>query len=48
MEHPIKNRNTEILAAFVFIVLGFFLLWDSYDNRGGKVPWFLQWLTFWG
>lgn len=47
-KHLVDNRNLELALAFTALILGFWMLWDSYDNRDGKVPWFLQWLTFWG
>lgn len=36
----IADQGLEVAVALVLIVGGFCLLWDAYDGRGRKAPWF--------
>ncbi len=47
VKHVIQNQKLEIILAFLLLIVGFFLMWDAWNNRGGDVPWYLQWLSFW-
>lgn len=37
--HFIRDRKLEAFLGFAFFVIGSFLLWDAYDNRGKKMKW---------
>jgi hypothetical protein len=37
--HFMQNRNKEIVLGLLLFVVGAFLIWDAYDNRGKKMPW---------
>jgi hypothetical protein len=37
--HYINSRRTEIAVGLLLFVVGCFLLWDAFDNRGRKMPW---------
>lgn len=37
--HYVKNRKLEVFLGFAFFVVGSYLLWDAYDNRGKKMKW---------
>lgn len=43
----LQNRKVEIALAIGLVLLGSFLLWDSFDNRGKQLPWFARWFSFW-
>lgn len=40
---PLKKhympRGWEMFLGFAFALIGIWLLWEAYDNRGGKAPW---------
>ena len=38
--HWIANRRLELAVAMLGLVGGFVLLYDAYDGRGIKPPWF--------
>lgn len=40
----IQNRQTEILTGAACLVAGSWLLYDAYDKRGHKRPFWLFWL----
>jgi putative Mn2+ efflux pump MntP len=37
--HVIQNRMYEIIAGILLFVIGSYLLYDAFDNRGKKMPW---------
>jgi hypothetical protein len=37
--HFIQDRKTEIFLGLALFIIGCFLLWDSFDNRGKSLPW---------
>ena len=45
--HFIADRRTEMIIGFVVVIVGGFLLWDAFDNRGKKLPFPLSGLAFW-
>jgi hypothetical protein len=45
--HVIENRWGECALGFVALVIGAYLVWDAFDNRGHKLPWPLSGLAFW-
>jgi hypothetical protein len=40
----IQNRQTELVAAAACLATGSWLLYDAYDKRGHKRPWWLSFL----
>jgi hypothetical protein len=40
----IDNRQTEILVAGACLAAGSWLLYDAFDRRGHKRPWWLSFL----
>lgn len=45
--HILENRGLEIALAISLIVIGSYLVWDAFDNRGKELPWFARWFSFW-
>jgi uncharacterized membrane protein HdeD (DUF308 family) len=45
--HLIPHRRTEIVIGILLFVVGSFLLWDAFDNRGKKMPWPASAVTPW-
>lgn len=43
----IQSRKLEVAIAIAFVLLGSFLLWDAFDNRGKDLPWYARWFSFW-
>jgi hypothetical protein len=41
------NRKYEIIIGIVAVVIGCFLLWDAYDNRGKRMIWPFSGLAPW-
>lgn len=43
MTNPVKEhylpRNAEIFFGFVFAIIGIWLIWSAFDNRGKDLPW---------
>lgn len=33
-QHFVKDRKFEIILGFLAFIIGSYLLWDAYDNRG--------------
>lgn len=43
MKRPfIANQDTEILVGLVLAAAGVALLWDAWEGRGARTPWFLR------
>jgi len=38
----IASKTTAVTVGLVLIGSGFYVLWDAWDGRGGKAPWFLR------
>lgn len=45
--HVIKSQGWEALVGLIVVVIGCYLLWDSFDNRGRKMPWPVSGLAPW-
>jgi hypothetical protein len=45
--HLIKSRFWESVIGILLVVLGCYLLWDAWDNRGSKMPWPASGLAPW-
>lgn len=45
--HLIQNRMAEVVIGLVIALVGMYLLWDSFDNRGKKMPWPMSGLAPW-
>lgn len=42
MRRPlIRNQGTAVLVGAALVVAGFVVLYDAYDGRGGKAPWWM-------
>jgi hypothetical protein len=37
--HLMKSRGKETALGLALVIVGCFLLWDAFDNRGKKMPW---------
>lgn len=46
-KHFIHNRSFELVIGLVFFVVGSFLLWDAFDNRGKQLIWPLSAIFPW-
>jgi hypothetical protein len=46
-KHVIRNWKLEITVGILLFVAGAFLVWDSADNRGRKLPFPFGAFTFW-
>lgn len=42
-----KSRPKEIVLGFLLVIVGCYLLWDAFDNRGKKMPWPVSGLAPW-
>lgn len=48
MSRPfIADKHTEIVAGSVLVLVGFVLLYDAWEGRGGKKPWPLGTILPW-
>lgn len=45
--HFIEDRKTEVVLGIIIAIIGMYLLWDSFDNRGKKMPWPASGLAPW-
>lgn len=45
--HVIQSRGLEGSLGLLLLVIGAFLVWDCFDNRGQRLPWPLSGLAFW-
>jgi hypothetical protein len=45
--HIIQNRGTEFFVGLIVAIIGMYLLWDCFDNRGKKMPWPMSGLAPW-
>lgn len=45
--HFIQNRALETAIGLILAIVGMYLLWDAFDNRGKKMPWPASGLAPW-
>ena len=43
----VKNQTVAVVAGGAAVIVGFVLLYDAWEGRGGKTPVWLRWLTVW-
>lgn len=48
MRRPlIQNKGTAIVVGGALVAVGMTVLYDAWEGRGGKTPWFLGPLKWW-
>lgn len=45
--HLIRHQPTAVIVGGVLVVAGALVLYDAWDGRGKRTPWFLRWAFPW-
>lgn len=43
----VADKTTAVVIGLVALGVGFALLYDAYEGRGGQTPRLLRWVTWW-